>query len=137
MPLPLQGYYLALIIVAAILLWMFQGSRVDKFSQISGRRASANLHPSMGRLNQGQLPFIGGDKPKTERGHPFDYYSRPGDILRPPPSRTLHSPEWFPMRKRLLSRYIDVQPIPKRTAMVERMQDRFWQGDEYMDPVVA
>jgi hypothetical protein len=41
------------------------------------------------------------------------------------------------MRKRLLSRYIDVHSIPRRTLLVQKMQDHFWQGDEYMDPVIG
>jgi hypothetical protein len=41
------------------------------------------------------------------------------------------------MRKRLLSRYIDVRFVPRQTPLVQKMQDHFWQGDEYMDPVIG
>jgi hypothetical protein len=41
------------------------------------------------------------------------------------------------MRKKLLSRYMNVQPMLNRTPLVQKMQDHFWQGDEYMDPVIA
>ena len=67
---------------------------------------------------------------------PHDHYHQTGQALRAPSARTLQSPEWFPTRQRLLSQLINVQEVPVRTPLVKRLQDKFWQGDQYMDPVI-
>ncbi len=69
--------------------------------------------------------------------HRFDYYYRPGMQLRPPPQRAVPSPDWFEMRKRLFSDWIDVREVPAPTALTRRLDDHIWQGDEVMDAVVA
>jgi hypothetical protein len=71
----------------------------------------------------------------TER-HPNDYYYTPGMDLRPAPERIASSPDWFDLRKRVLSTWREVTEMPAPTPLTERLADHFWQGDEYIDPVV-
>ncbi|MGG7100007.1 oxygenase MpaB family protein [Rhodococcus sp. 24CO] len=68
--------------------------------------------------------------------HPYDYYYRPGMDLRPAPARVASSPDWFELRKRVLGAWRDVAPQPAMTPLTERLADHFWQGDEFIDPVV-
>lgn len=69
--------------------------------------------------------------------HPNDYYFRPGMTLRAPPPRAVPSPEWYEMRKRLFSDWIDVQEVPRQTQLTRRLDDHLWQGDEVVDALVA
>ncbi|MGW4479426.1 oxygenase MpaB family protein [Rhodococcus triatomae] len=71
----------------------------------------------------------------TER-HPYDYFYKRGMDLRPAPERIASSPDWFELRRRVLGSWREVQPVPSPTPLTERLADHFWQGDEYIDPVV-
>lgn len=68
--------------------------------------------------------------------HPFEYYYKPGMKLRPAPARTKSSPAWKPVRERLLSPLMHVDHEPRRTELVQKLEDHFWQGDELMDAVI-
>jgi hypothetical protein len=67
----------------------------------------------------------------------FDYYYRPGQALRPAPQRIASSPDWYQLRKNVLSSWRSIEPTPPTTPLTQRLEDHFWQGDEYIDPVVA
>lgn len=69
--------------------------------------------------------------------HPFDYYYRDGMELRPVPARAVPTDDWFAMRRRLFSRWIDVKPVPDETPYTRLLADHMWQGDELMDAVVG
>lgn len=73
----------------------------------------------------------------TGEKNPNDYYYRPGMTLRAPPSRAVPSREWFEMRKRLFSDWIDVQEVPRQTLLTRKLDDHLWQGDETVDALVA
>lgn len=71
--------------------------------------------------------------------HPFNYYRREGDPLRPAPTRVKNNPAWYPMRKFLLD---GLRPVGKFTTPTmegdypDRLNDLYWEGDELMDNVV-
>jgi hypothetical protein len=68
--------------------------------------------------------------------HPNGYYYESGMPLRPGPPRLSFNEIWAPPRHRLLRRWVkdvDVHDNP----ILPLLQDHFWQGDRYMDPVVA
>ncbi|MFG1796028.1 oxygenase MpaB family protein [Nocardia sp. NPDC049149] len=73
----------------------------------------------------------------TAAAHPFDYYYRPGMILRPAPPRAVASELWFEPRKSILSPWLEVRPVPVETPRTRLMADHLWQGDESMDQLVA
>lgn len=71
--------------------------------------------------------------------HPYDYYYRDGMDLRPAPPRAgdRAGADWWEMRRRLFSRWMEVKPVPDETPLLQRLADHMWQGDELMDAVVA
>lgn len=77
-----------------------------------------------------QTPPLGG------AAHRFDYHHEPGMALRPAPPRIAESPAWVPLRQRLLSSWTDVHTMPPITPQIQLLNDRFWEGDRLMDPVV-
>ncbi|MCG8670136.1 MAG: DUF2236 domain-containing protein [Pseudomonadales bacterium] len=76
---------------------------------------------------------------KNTNYHPFNYYRREGDPLRPAPQRIKNNPAWYNMRKFLLN---GVRPVGKYTLpsmpgdYPKRLDDLYWEGDELMDNVV-
>ncbi|MGW4341009.1 oxygenase MpaB family protein, partial [Rhodococcus koreensis] len=69
--------------------------------------------------------------------HPYDYFYRPGMELRPAPPRSVPSDDWFALRKRVFSDYIEVLEKPKPTPLTRLLDDHYWQGDELMDNVAV
>ncbi|MGW4243709.1 oxygenase MpaB family protein [Nocardia sp. NPDC004722] len=74
---------------------------------------------------------------EATRPHPYDYYYRPGQPLRPPPPRAVASDLWFEPRKAMLGPWIDVRREPVDSPRTRLMADHLWQGDEPMDELVA
>ena len=81
---------------------------------------------------------INGNAAKTNF-HPYNYYRRDGDPLRPAPKRIQNNSAWYEMRKFLLN---DLRPIAKYALpnmpgdYPKRLNDLYWEGDELMDNVV-
>ncbi|WP_007470842.1 oxygenase MpaB family protein [Segniliparus rugosus] len=69
--------------------------------------------------------------------HPYDYYWRAGDELRPAPPRLRFLDHWTYARRNQLVPWIDFQERPRETPLVTLLLDHHWQGDERMDAVVA
>jgi len=71
--------------------------------------------------------------------HPYHYYHKAGDPLRPAPERVKNNPAWYGIRKFLLN---GVRPVGKYTLpsmpgdYPQRLNDLYWEGDELMDNVV-
>ncbi|GAB19798.1 hypothetical protein GOEFS_095_00330 [Gordonia effusa NBRC 100432] len=69
----------------------------------------------------------------------LNYVYRPGMPLRPAPPRIAQSGRqaqiWASPRHRLLKRWVaDIETHDN--PVIERLDDHYWQGDEFMDPVV-
>lgn len=73
---------------------------------------------------------------EPDAGHPFDYFWRPGQPLRPPPSRAVPSDLWSHSRRMMFSPWIEVRDVPVETPRTRLFADHLWQGDELMDAVV-
>ncbi|KAH8809420.1 hypothetical protein F5884DRAFT_753906 [Xylogone sp. PMI_703] len=125
----LGRFYLGLVAVLTMLPRIFDATATMVKSLLAH---SENGLPSEEVLEKDDITISA-----TDGNDLYDYYYQTGDKLRPPPARTLESPEWFQMRKNLFSRYMTVLPTPKSTPLIRKLQDHFWQGDEYMDPVIA
>lgn len=66
--------------------------------------------------------------------HPYDYYYRPGMVLRPPPPRLQRDPAWADRPV-----FEDFRPGVLTEAQRELLDlfiDHYWQGDPLMDAVV-
>jgi hypothetical protein len=79
--------------------------------------------------------------PKSESTgfHPYCYYRRDTDPLRPAPTRIKNNSAWFGMREFLLDGLRPVGKYASPTMVGDypaRVNDLYWQGDELMDNVV-
>lgn len=85
-------------------------------------------------------PISKGNKSHDDRlpatSHPNHYCYAPGMPLRPPPPRVTINRLWTSQRHNMLRRWVrdlDVHDNP----CLPLLQDHYWQGDPYMDPVIA
>ena len=76
---------------------------------------------------------------KHTNSHPYSYFRKEGDPLRPAPERVKNNPAWYDMRKFLLD---GLRPVGKYSLPTmpgdypQRLNDLYWEGDELMDNVV-
>lgn len=75
----------------------------------------------------------------SESSHPYDYYWKEGDQLRPAPGRVKNTPRYFHARKFMLNglREQHRDMLPEGPGdYIDRYNDQFWEGDELMDGVI-
>ncbi|TQK32051.1 oxygenase MpaB family protein [Arthrobacter sp. SLBN-53] len=68
--------------------------------------------------------------------HAYNYFRTANQPLRPAPPRIVIDPIWTPPRRTMLTDWIDDVDIHEHPSL-PLLQDHFWQGDRFMDPVVA
>ncbi len=106
-----------------------------------------HLNHRRGSVHKAATPRATGPRPAGARSndtsdrspatsHPNYYCYTPGMPLRPPPPRLTVNHIWTQPRHNVLHRWIrdlDVHDNP----CIPLLQDHYWQGDPYMDPVIA
>lgn len=78
----------------------------------------------------------------TQLEHPYDYYHKVGDALRPAPAKVRYTHSYTHVRRLLLKGFRDVKDfnLPDTQGKFEQYaahyNDRYWEGDQLMDNLV-